>query len=93
MNRRDAAPMTLAELPDALVLWSPTTGEVTAGEIRREQKPALDDEWEATLEMWGDIVTRNLCRKPWEPRVSVSDIKAYHAAQYSAAQTRRASKR
>ena len=37
MNRRDAAPMTLAELPDALVLWSPTTGEVTVGEIRSER--------------------------------------------------------
>ena len=37
MNHRDAAPMTLAELPDALVLWSPTTGEVTVGEIRSER--------------------------------------------------------
>ena len=93
MNRRDAAPMTLADLPDALVLWSPTTGEVTVGQIRAEQKPDLADEWEATIEMWCDIVTRNLCRQPWEPRVSVSDIKAFHAARFFAAQTRRASRR
>ena len=37
MNRTDIAPTTLSELPDALVLWSPTTGEVTVGEIRSER--------------------------------------------------------
>ena len=81
----------IAELPDATPCYIPGVGEVTVGEIRGEQEPALDDEWEATLVMWEDIATRNLCRKPWEPRVSVSDIKAYHAARYFAAQTRRAS--
>ena len=86
--------MTLSELPDSHAVYVPGVGEVTIGEIvisRAEQEPTLADEWEATLVMWEDIATRNLCRKPWEPIVSVSDIKAYHAARYFAAQTRRAS--
>ena len=85
------AAQAIASLPDDHVFWSPTTGEVTKGEIRAEQTPDLADEWEATLVMWEDIATRNLCRQPWEPYVSVSEIKAYHVAQFFAALTRRAS--
>lgn len=83
--------MSIASLPDDQPCYVPGFGEVTLGEIRHtEPEPALD-QWEATLQMWEDIVTRNLCREPWDPGVSVSEIKAYHVSRYMNALTQRRS--
>lgn len=59
--------MTIANLPDDTVFWSPETGEVTLGEIRGgEERPAVASDREATILMWCHITTRNLCRTEWE---------------------------
>ena len=84
--------MSLHTLPDEHPAYVPGHGETTVGEIvtaRTEGAPKdLDAEQEASLQMWEDIVTRNLLRAPWERRVSISDIKAYHASQSTRGQTR-----
>lgn len=69
-------------IPDDALVYVPGHGETTAGAIRASREPSLDDENEATYQMWEDIATRNLLRKPWEPVVSTSDIKAFHAARF-----------
>lgn len=51
-------------------VYVPGYGEMTAGQvaeaIRAEEKPAVDAEHDATVDMWVEICTRNLCRPPWE---------------------------
>lgn len=57
----------LALLPDSTPCYVPGVGEVTLGEVRRtEENPALVADREATLRMWADRATRNLCRDAWE---------------------------
>lgn len=77
----------LAALPDSHEAFVPGVGVVTLGEIRAEGIPALDL-WQATLEMWGDIVTYNL-GEPCQPGVSVSDVKALHVSRFMSAMTQR----
>lgn len=84
--------MSLATLPDDTRVWIDGHGEATLGEIRAapEEGPALSLE-DATLEMWGDIATRNLCRHPWEEHVSPSAIRAYHVSRYTSVPPRQRS--
>ena len=83
---------TLATLPDDTPVYVDGHGSATLGDIRRtpEEGPGLSLE-EATIEMWEDIATRNLCLHPWEEPVSVSAIRAFHASRYTDAQARRRS--
>jgi hypothetical protein len=82
---------TIASLPgDTRVSLVVGSGDMTLDELATaltdrdtEERPTLDDQREATYRMWEDIATRNLCRDPWEPGVSVSDIRAFHASRYS----------
>ena len=82
----------LAHLPDSTPVYVDGHGPATLGEIRAapEIEPPLSLE-DATIEMWEDIVTRNLCLHPWEEPVSASAIRAFHVSRYTAARTRQRS--
>jgi len=84
--------MTLARLPDATPVYIDGHGPATIGEIRHapEETPDLSLE-QATIDMWCDIGTLNLCRHPWENPASVAEIRAFHASRYIDARTRRES--
>jgi hypothetical protein len=59
---------TIARLPDDHVVYVPGVGETTVGSIRGsvpEDKPAVDDPWEATLLMWERRVTRGIRSPLW----------------------------
>ena len=59
--------MSIRALPDEHPVYVPGHGETTLGAIREaERNPALIDTLAATLDMWGEIATRNLCREPWQ---------------------------
>ena len=83
---------TILSLPDSTPVYVDGHGPTTLGECRRvpEEDPALSLE-EATLEMWTDIATHNLCRHPWEEPVSHTAIRAYHASRSTDAPARRGS--
>ena len=84
--------MSLAGLPASTPVYIDGFGPSTIGEIRAtEETPALDEEWAATLDMWGDVCTRNLCREPWEPGATPSEVRAYHVSRYLSGQMPRAS--
>jgi hypothetical protein len=73
---------TIAGLPGETRVWVDGHGEATLADCRTEKTPGLDER-EATCQMWEDIATRNLCRDPWQPGVSVSDVRAFHASRFS----------
>ena len=79
----------LSALPDSTPVYIDGHGQATLGEIRHapEENPALD-EWGATLDMYADLATRNLCRDPWDSGATPLATREYHASRYSNAGTR-----
>lgn len=76
--------MKIAALSDSTPVWIDRHGPSTLGEIRdaiEDPEPIPSNE-EATLEMWADVATRNLCRHPWEPVVPVDAILRHHRMRY-----------
>lgn len=76
--------MSLSSLPESTPVYVDGYGPSTVGELvaaRSDDGTVELSDWERTLNLYRDLAALNTCRQPWEPRVSQSEIRAYHASR------------